>query len=294
MPWMINAAQLDKFRKNQKNVIILDASWYLPEENIDAEATFIKQHIPGARFLDLNLLSDKTAPSPNMTTVDERVINDTLGQLGINNDSKIIIYDNCKHYSSCRAIWLFKFFGHNPNQLYLLDGDINAWINYGGKVESDEPKPGTTKAYEATLQFKYLRTLDQIKANLIHPTEQIVDMRHPVRYAGGPEPRPQLRSGHIPGSFSFPFMTFFTDNHCWKPLEKIRKQLQSIGINLTFPIISTCGSGMTAAILNMALDLLGHDNHSLYNGSWCEWGAKTLYANEQSLNERPVVTSLEN
>ena len=132
-----------------------------------------------------------------------------------------------------------------------------------------------------------------MKTNLNHPTEQVVDMRHPVRYAGGREHRPGLRSGHIPKSFSFPFITLFESDGRFKPIERIRKQLTGIGVELDYPIITTCGSGISSAILNFALDLMNHSQHSLYDGSWVEWGIDTLYPGEESLAERPVDTSLD-
>jgi len=188
---------------------------------------------------------------------------------------------------------MFKLFGHNPNLLYILDGGLKAWQKYSDKIESGEPRQTAARNYTLNFQAHFLRTLVQMKANLHHPTEQVVDLRHPVRYTGGPESRPGLRSGHIPGSYSFPFMTLFNEEGRLKPLEKIRKQLTSIGLNLEAPIISMCGSGISAAILNFVLDLLDHPQHALYDGSWSEWGAEALYTGEESLLERPIETSLD-
>lgn len=293
MPWLINAAQLDKFRKSQKNVVILDASWHLPAEGRDPRREFLMGHITGARFFDFEDFHDKETPLHNMLTRNEEVIKDKLGALGITNEHKIIIYDNSKLHTSCRALWMFKVFGHNTNQLYILDGGLEAWEKYGGKIESDEPKPASKKNYTVNFEAHFIRTLVQMKTNLHHPIEQVVDVRHPVRYAGGPEARPGLRAGHIPGSFSFPYFTMFESDGRWKPLDRIRKQLTGIGVDLNVPIISTCGSGMTAAILNFALDLMNHTNHALYDGSWTEWGADMPYAGETSVDERPVIKSID-
>lgn len=293
MPWLINAAQLDKFRKGQKNVTILDASWHLASENRDAHAEFLTKHISGARFLDLNSFHDQSSGLPNMLTRDEQLISEKVGALGITNDHKIIIYDNTSHHTSCRAAWMFKVFGHLPNQLYLLDGGLSAWERFGGKIDSGEVKPISPKLYTVNFQAHFIRALFQMKTNMHHPTEQVVDLRHPVRYAGGQEPRPGLRQGHIPNSSCFPYFTMFETDGRWKPIEKIRRQLTGIGVDLNFPIISTCGSGMTAAVLDVALDFMNHADHSLYDGSWSEWGAEVLYAGEESINERPVVSSLD-
>lgn len=292
MPWLINPQQVEKFRKNQKNVVILDASWHLPDTNRNAKAEFVEKHIYGAKFLDLNLFHDHDTTLPNMITRDEALISEKISALGISNDCKLIFYDNSALHSSCRALWMFKIFGHNPNQLYILDGGFQAWEKYAGKIETGEAKL-SNKRYAVNYVAHYLRTLIQMKTNLHHPSEQVVDLRHPVRFAGGKEHRPDLRSGHIPGSFSFPYMTMFETDGTFKPLDKIRKQLTSIGVEINLPIITTCGSGMTSCILNFVLDLLNQQKHALYDGSWSEWGSTKLYPGEASLDERPVIRSID-
>ena len=292
MPWLINASQLDKFRKNQKNVVILDANYHLPAGR-DAKTEFIERHVPGARFLDFSAFVDKNTTLPNMLVRDETIINAAVGALGITNEHKIIFYDNNSLHTSCRALWMFKAFGHSPQLLYILDGGYDAWEKYGGKMETGEERNTVARNYQATFNAEQVRTLLQIKENVKHPTEQVIDVRHPVRYAGGPEQRPGMRQGHIPGSFCFPFFTMFEADGRWKPIERIRKQLLGIGVDFNSPIITTCGSGTTAPILNFALDLMEHPNHSLYDGSWSEWGSEQLYQGEGSLDERPVITSLD-
>jgi thiosulfate/3-mercaptopyruvate sulfurtransferase len=293
MPWLINAAQLDKFRKGQKNITILDASWYLPTDNRDPKQEFLAKHIIGSRFLDLSDFHDPSSLLPNMLIRDEKLISEKIGAMGITNEHKIIFYDNSKLHTSCRALWMFKVFGHNPNQLYILDGGFTGWEKYGGKVDTGEARSIGAKPYTVNFIAHYIRTLVQMKTNLHHPAEQVVDVRHPVRYAGGPELRVGMRAGHIPGSFCFPYFTMFEADDRWKPIEKIRKQLTGIGVTLEAPIITTCGSGITSAVLDFALDLMDHSSHSLYDGSWSEWGADKLYPGETSLAERPVITSLE-
>lgn len=294
MPWLINAAQLDKFRKNQKNVVILDSSWHL-EKEINAKEEYLKAHISSARFLDLNLFHDNNTSLPNMLLRDEATISKQIGALGITNEHKIFFYDNSILHTSFRAYWMFKVLGHDPNLLYILDGGFDAWKKYGGKIETGEinnninPKP-----YHINFQAQYLRSLLQMKSNLKSPHEQIIDLRHPVRFIGGLESREGLRSGHIPDSFSFPFFTMFSTDGRLKPIEKIRKQLTGIGVELDKPIVTTCGSGITSAILNFVLDLMNQNQHALYDGSWSEWGSSKLYPGEVSLEERPVTTCLKN
>src|SRR5579872_2723452 len=293
MSWLINPAQLDKFRKNQKSLMILDASWHLPQTGRNAKQEFIDKHIIDAHFFDLDLFHDPANSISNMLIHDEKIINEKLGKLGIRDDYKIIFYDNSDLHSSCRALWMMRIFGHNPHQLYILDGGLNAWEKYGGKLISGETTTAA-KSYSAKFQSDLLHSLNDIKKNLATHAEQVIDLRHAVRFAGGPESRPGLRSGHIPDSFSFPYTSFFDkQTKCFLPLEKIRKLLSEISIDLKSPIIATCGSGMTAPILNFILELMEHPQHALYDGSWSEWGAETLYPGENSLDERPVVRSID-
>jgi thiosulfate/3-mercaptopyruvate sulfurtransferase len=293
MAWLINAAQLDKLRKNPKNVVILDASWHLPASGRDAKAEFLAKHISGAKFLDLNAFNDTSTDIPNMLMRDEARIKQMLGALGINEECKVLLYDNSDLHSSCRALWMLKTFGHPDSHLYILDGGFAAWERYGGKVEAGESRNTPAKIFTGNFQAHFIRPLIQMKTNLHHPTEQVVDMRHPVRYAGGAEHRKGLRAGHIPGSFSFPYMTMFETDGRFKPLDRIQKQLLGTGVDLSQPIVTCCGSGITATILNFVLDLLNHPTHSLYDGSWSEWGVDTLYHGETSLDERPVISSLD-
>lgn len=293
MAWLINASQLDKFRKSQKNVVVFDATWHLSPDKIDAREEFVKQHIPGARFLDLNSFHQVDSAIPNMLMNDPVKLAALVGAHGVTNDHKVIFYDNSTCHTSCRALWIFKMMGHNTNQLYVLDGGHAAWQAQGYKMESGEPRDVQAKNYHVNWQSKYIRDLQQMKQNLLQSTEQVVDVRHPVRYAGGPELRPGMRAGHIPGSFCFPYFTMYEADGKLKPLEKIRKQLMSVAVEMKYPIVATCGSGMTATILDFVLDLLNHPNHAVYDGSWSEWGSENLYPAEISLAERPVRTSLD-
>lgn len=289
MSWLINTTQLEKFRKSQKNLLIFDASFHL--DNRNAKQEFAEKHIIDAQFFDIDLFSDPNTDIPHMLLSDEKLISEKCGSLGIRNDYKIIFYDNSDLHSACRALWMFKMFGHNSNQLYILDGGLKAWEKSGGKVESGEPVI-TPRSYNANFQPQHLCTLSQMKEHCHNNKTQIIDVRHPVRYCGGPESRPGLRSGHIPGSISLPYFVLFEKDGTFLPLEKIRKKMLELNIDLNAPIAATCGSAITATILDFVLDLMGHVNHTVYDGSWCEWGADKLYPGEQSINERPAITSV--
>jgi thiosulfate/3-mercaptopyruvate sulfurtransferase len=293
MPWLINAAQTDKFRKSQKSLLLLDASLHMPNTGRDAKKEFEEKHIPSAKFFDIELFSDPKNPAPHTLIQDEKLISEKLGSLGIRNDYKIIFYDNSDLHSAYRALWMMKVFGHNPNQLYILDGGLAAWEKYTNKIESGNPSV-MPRTYKAKFQANYLRTLQQMKKNLETCQEQIIDLRHPVRFAGGKEPRPNMRQGHIPGSHCFPFTNLFEKNSSsLLPLDKIKKLLESVAINPNLPSIMTCGSGITAPILDFIFDLMNKKAHGVYDGSWSEWGSDKLYEGEKSLDERPIKTVLE-
>lgn len=289
MPWLINAAQLDKFRKSQKNIILIDAS--LHNDGRNAKQEFIDKHIIDAQFFDIDAFNDPHSELPHTLSLNASQINEQLGKIGIRNDCKIIIYDNSELHSSARALWMLKVFGHNPHLLYILDGGLKAWEKYGGKTESGEAAT-STKSYTANFQLQFMRTLNDIKKNLHDPKEQIIDLRHPVRYAGGPEPRKEIRFGHIPGSFCLPFNVFFDKEGYFLPLEKIRKKLIEVSVTTSIPIITSCGSGITAPILNFLLDLMECQN-AVYDGSWTEYGSEKLFAGETSLAERPIATCID-
>ena len=291
MPWLINAAQVDKFRKSQKALLILDASWHQPETGREAYAEFTQQHILGAQFFNLAAFQ-QTITNLNLLDLDEEAAAKKLGAMGLRNDYKIILYDNSDCHTACWALWILKVFGHNPQQLYILDGGLSAWRQHGGKLETGPSTVGA-KSYSVALQSGYLRDLAQMKTNLLDEQAQVLDVRHAVRYAGGGPTQEGMRRGHIPGSFSFPYTTLFDKNNCWKPLEKIRQQFAGISADLNRPVITTCGSGITAPVLNFALDLLGNTQNAVYHGSWQEWGASACYAGEHAVTERPVKTSLE-
>jgi thiosulfate/3-mercaptopyruvate sulfurtransferase len=294
MPWLITAAQLDKFRKNQKSLLILDATRHPSSEQRDAKQEFIDKHIPGALFLDIDAFSnqDPTTAHNNLLLLEPAQLSEKLAQFGIKNDYKIILYDNSSMHTSCRALWMLKMVGHNPQLLYILDGGIKAWEQYGGKTEAGGVLCNSTKPYLVNLQLQHLRSLAEIKTNLQHPAEQIMDARHPVRFCGGQENNPGVRSGHIPGSYCLPYFSFFDANGLWKSVDKIRQLFFDIGAELKAPVISTCGSGITAPIINFALDIVGHEKHAMYNGSWNEWGSEKIYTHELSIEERPIGTCL--
>lgn len=293
MSWLINAAQVNKFRKSQKSLIVFDASMHLPAAGRDAKQEFIDKHIPGAQFFDINLFNDPASDLPHQLIQDEAFISEKLGELGLRNDFKIIFYDNSDLHSACRAVWMMKMFGHNPNLLYVLDGGFAAWDKLIGKVESGASSRLAPKPYQAKWHPQFASSLAQMKENVVSKEKLVIDLRHAARFAGGRESRPNLRSGRIPDSISLPYTSLFDKkSQTFLPLNKARLFLDSLGIDFNAPIIASCGSGVTATILDFMLDLMKHKEHTVYDGSWSEWGSEKLYAGEKDLSERPVETSL--
>jgi len=293
MPALITTNNLAALMREPEQPLIFDASWHLHNANRNALNEFAEKHIVKARFLDLNAFCDRNHPLPNMLSSDPAFLAKQLGMNGIHMRHKIVLYDNSIFHTSCRAYWILRLSGHPHENIFILNGGLHAWEKYSGPMATGNTPMTPSTNYAIQYQSHLLCHLDDVKTALRTQSAQIIDVRHPVRFAGGPEPRPGLRSGHIPGSFSFPYLSFTDRSGYFWPLEKIRKNLFDIGVNLNAPIISTCGSGMSAPILNFFLSLMKHPDHKLYDGSWCEWGSDQCYPNEKDLSERPVETCLE-
>ncbi|ODP38088.1 3-mercaptopyruvate sulfurtransferase [Sphingomonas turrisvirgatae] len=247
---------------------ILDATWFLPDAGRDARAEFEDGHIPGAMFFDIDLMSDKTSTLPTMLPPAVQFAAQ-LGALGMNDGDRIVLYDNAAHHTAARAWWMLRSIGVDAA---LLDGGLAKWTAEGRQVErgTQPVEPGqVTPRFNPAL----VRSLDQVRANLISHAEQLVDARSPARFTGQePETRPGLASGHIPGSANVPYSSFFNPDGTWKHTASLRLVLEDEGVEIERPVIATCGSGISAAVVVFALHLLGHPA-ALYDGSWTEWGA---------------------
>lgn len=248
-------------------LLVLDATYTstLPgAAKQDPRAEYAEGHIPGARFLDLDTLVDAADPLPSMLPP-RAVFEERMAALGVTADSRILLYDNSPHHTSCRAWWVLRMFGV---EAAILDGGIAKWKAEGRPLEAGIPtaSPGTFQTGAAKGK---VRTLAEIKTT----SEQIVDARSMARFTGEePDPRPDCGSGHIPGSKSLTYSRLFNPDRTWKPLDAIRAEFTGAGIDLDKPLVATCGSGITASVLVFAAHLLGNEA-ALYDGSWSEWGA---------------------
>jgi thiosulfate/3-mercaptopyruvate sulfurtransferase len=251
-----------------QGVLVLDATYTstIPgSPPRDPRAEFAAGHIAGARFLDLDSLVDASNPLPS-TVPPVALIAERLRSLGADTETQIVLYDNGPHHTACRAWWVLRLAGVD---VALLDGGMAKWKAEGRPLESGTPRslPGSFAPRPAKSR---LRTLDEMKAT----TEQIADARSAARFTGEePDPRAEVAAGHIPGARNIPYPRFFNPDGTWKSPDDIRLVFEEGGIDLAQPLVTTCGSGITAAILAFGAHLLDNEA-ALYDGSWTEWGSR--------------------
>jgi thiosulfate/3-mercaptopyruvate sulfurtransferase len=253
------------------NLRVIDASFKMPGVLPLPKDDYLAAHISGAVFFDVDAVSDHSNPLPHMFPYAEQFGRD-VGGLGIGNDDTVVIYDAGGWVAAPRAWWMFLSFGHK--NVRVLNGGLKKWIAEGRKVERGEVTPRST-TFSATLDARRTRSMQQLIANLASRTEQVIDARANERYQGKvAEPRPGLRSGHIPGSLSLPYNNLFdAATGTMKSSDELRAAFLGAGLNLDAPVVTSCGSGVSAAVLTLALYRLGVENPALYDGSWTEWGA---------------------
>ncbi|CAL1239215.1 3-mercaptopyruvate sulfurtransferase [Candidatus Methylocalor cossyra] len=260
-------------RLGSPDLVLLDATFFLPNQGRDAHREYLATHLPGARFFDIDAVADRDSPLPHMLPA-AAFFADCVGRLGIENHHQVVIYDGNNFLASARVWWTFRVFGHS--RVAVLDGGLARWLALGLPTESGEPSPAVPRSYTATFHPGLVRRLDEVRARLHDAAAQIVDARSPGRFAGSePEPRPGVRSGHIPGSRNLFFMRLIDDTtKCLKPPAELEREFRSASIDPQRPVIATCGSGVTAAILALALYRLGNPYAAVYDGSWTEWGSR--------------------
>jgi thiosulfate/3-mercaptopyruvate sulfurtransferase len=255
---------------NDPNIRIVDASFKMPGVLPLPKDDYLAAHIPGAVFFDVDAVSDHSNPLPHMFPSAEQFGRD-VGVLGVSNDDTVVIYDAGGWVAGPRAWWMFLAYGHD--KVRLLDGGLKKWCAEGRSVASGEAtqKPAT---FKARFDARRVRSVEQMVANLSSHAEQVIDARATDRFEGRvPEPRPGLRSGHIPGSRSVPYNNLFdAATGTMKPLSDLRAAFTGAGVKLDAPIATSCGSGVSAAVLTLALYRLGVDNPAIYDGSWSECG----------------------
>jgi len=255
------------------DLVLLDATYFLPNENKNARAAFAAAHIPRAQFFDVDEISDHSTPLPHMLPTPENFAR-AAGALGAGNDSRIVVYDQRGIFSAARAWWMFRVFGHD--NVAVLDGGLPKWIAENRPVTGQINKI-IPKNFAAAFRPHMVKHAAELLENLTAKTALVLDARSAGRFNGSvPEPRPGMRSGHIPGAHSLPY-TELLNNGALRPAEELRRILNAAGATRGRPVVTSCGSGITAAIINLAAVTAGLPEPALYDGSWAEWGGNPKF-----------------
>ncbi|AXI57142.1 3-mercaptopyruvate sulfurtransferase [Sulfitobacter sp. JL08] len=248
---------------------ILDASWYLPDTGRDAQAEYQAAHIPGARFFDIDDISDHRSDLPHMAPPIEKFMS-RLRAMGVGDGHQVVVYDGAGLLSAARVWWLFRLMGQRD--VAVLDGGFPKWQAEGRETE-DLPPVVRDRHMTVRFQNQLVRDVTQVASASKLGDHEILDARSPARFRGdAPEPREGLRSGHIPGSRNVFYADLLNEDKTMKDASDLKAVFEASGADLSKPVITTCGSGVTAAILSLALERIGKTDHTLYDGSWAEWG----------------------
>ncbi|MCP9480713.1 3-mercaptopyruvate sulfurtransferase [Shimia sp. CNT1-13L.2] len=249
---------------------IIDASWHMPAENRDPKAEYDAAHIPGARFFDIDEIADLRSDLPHMAPTVEKFMS-RMRAMGVGDGHQVVVYDTNGVNSACRVWWLFKLMGQND--VAVLDGGLPKWQAEGREIE-DLPPVIRDRHMTVRRQNHLVKDVTQVSSASKLGDYEIIDARSAARFTGeAEEPRAGLRSGHIPNSKNVPFAELMTDNGTLKSPEECRAVFEAAGVDLSKPAITSCGSGVTACILALAMERFGKSDYSVYDGSWTEWGA---------------------
>lgn len=259
-------------RLGRPGLVVFDATKYLPNEPRDAMAEFRAGHLPGARFFDVDAVADQDTDLPHMVPAPGRFAK-LMGALGVGNDSTVVFYDQKGLASAARGWWMMGLFGHD--RAAVLDGGLPKWVAEDRPLEDGDPLPVATATFRPDFRATRLRGVGDILANLEAKRELVLDARAAGRFTAVlPEPRPGMRSGHIPGSANLPYTELLAANQTMLPPDALRARLAAAGVDGSKPVVTSCGSGITACILTLAMVQAGLPAGAVYDGSWSEWGGR--------------------
>ncbi len=260
------AAELGK-----PDLVVFDATMYLPNEAKDGRAEFRAAHIPGARFFDIDEMADQDTDLPHMVPTPGRFAK-LIGVLGVSNLARVVFYDQKALASAARGWWLMGLYGHD--RAAVLDGGLPKWLREGRPVEQSDPPPASPAEFRPDFRPTRLRGIGDLLANLKSRAELVLDARAAGRFTGEvSEPRPGMRSGHIPGASSLPYTDLLNPDGTFRPPEALRARFAAAGDGGR-PVVTSCGSGVTACILTLGRRVAGLPEGAVYDGSWTEWGGR--------------------
>ena len=275
---MSNLVSTQWLATHLNDVRVVDASWYMPSEKRNPRAEFEAAHIPGSVFFDIDAISDKSSALPHMLPSPDE-FSQAVGALGIGNGDTVVVHDGSGMFSAARVWWMFRAMGHD--NIKVLDGGFPKWTREGRAVANGVANL-TAKSFTSSLKPSLIRDFDAVMNVVKDKSAQIADARSASRFtASEPEPRAGVRGGHMPGARNVHYRSLLNDDGSFKSTDQLRDVIARAGIDATRPVVTTCGTGVTAAIVMLALDEIGATDVALYDGSWTEWG---------SLPEAPVVT----